>query len=82
MDSALSLEHVIPIFSANTNQDTALFIPEIGCFVDTGSVVIHVRNHAYPTKKMSTIVVVDISDVFSVHTLPVRSFLLTWPKKK
>ena len=41
-----------------------------------------VRNHAYPIKKMSTIVVFQISDSFSVCTLHVRSFLQTWPKKK
>ena len=38
----------------------------------------HVRNHAYPIKKMSTIVVFTLS----VRTLPVRSFLQTWPKTK
>ena len=38
-----------------------------------------VRNHACPTAKMSTNVVLD---TLSVRTLPVRSFLQTWPKKK
>ena len=50
--------------------------PEIGCFVDTGSgAVIHVRNFAYPIKKMSTNVVFQISDSYTVDTLLVRSFL-------
>ena len=45
MDSAVPLEYVIPkVFSTNTNHDIALFIQEIGCFVDTGSgAAIHVR---------------------------------------
>ena len=33
------------------------------------------RIHAYPNKKMSTIVVFQISDMYTVHTLLVRSFL-------
>ena len=34
--------------------------------MDTGSgAVVHVRNHAYPIKKMSTIVVFQISDMYS-----------------
>ena len=58
-------------------------IPEIACFVDTGSgAVVHVRNHAYPIKKMSTIVVFQISDMYSENILRVRSFLQTRPKKK
>ena len=57
--------------------------PKLVASCDTGSgAVIHVRNHAYPIKKMSTIVVFQISDVYSGNILLVRSFLQTWPKKK